>query len=284
MSINIEQKNSDVQADAQRMTDQTSEKRVCIPKPVEVRLKKVNAHLVSLVTPGSPEAERYRSLRHAVEQTHTPGKCTVVGVCSPIPGDGKSITAINVAGALAQDPQARVLLMEVDLRRPSVTIGDHLAINDIKAPGLVDAVKNPKLGLNDVLRRVTEFNLDVLRAGGRPSAPYEVLSSPRFGELLAEVRRHYDYVVLDAPPVVPVPDCRLIAQWVDGFLVVVAAHRTPRGVLEEALNALRPEAVLGLVYNGDDGPAARKYGYYAYGYDLPSGRNRRPWWRRLSGR
>lgn len=286
MSIDLEFSAPELRPGVSRPTDASpaSCHRACIPTPVEVRLKRVNAHLVSLVAPASAEAERYRSLRYAVELIHTPGECTVVGICSPIPGDGKSITAINLAGALSQDPKARVLLMEADLRRPSVTIEDHLALNDAKAPGLVAAVQSPKLGLTDVVRRITEFNFDVLRAGGQPSAPYELLSSPRFGELLAATRVQYDYVILDAPPVIPVPDCRLIAKFVDGFLVVVAAHRTPRAALEETLNALRPESVLGLVYNNDDGPASRKYGYYAYGYDAPARGNRVGWWKRLAGR
>src|SRR5690349_23430269 len=88
----------------------------------------VDARLVSLIAPESFEAEQYRRLRNAVERMPRNGAGTVVGVCSALPGDGKTITAINLAGALAQDPHARVLLVEVDLRRPSVTVGDQLAL------------------------------------------------------------------------------------------------------------------------------------------------------------
>lgn len=240
----------------------------------------VDARLVSLVVPGSLEAEQYRGLRHVVEYMHKAGECTVVAVCSPTPGDGKSITAINLAGALAQDPKATVLLMEVDLRRPSVTLGNHLG--GFAGRGLVDAILDPSLTLEDVAQRLPDFNLAVLPAGGRPSAPYEMLKSPRLGELLAQARRRYDYVILDAPPVVPVPDCRLIAKWVDGFLMVVAAHRTPRGALEEALNLMDAHSVLGLVFNCHDPWAARHYGYYGYG--RPASRNPDRWWNRLLAR
>jgi capsular exopolysaccharide synthesis family protein len=247
-------------------------------------LDEVDAHLVSLVAPDSSEAEQYRALRYEVEYLHKAGECSVVGVCSALPGDGKTMTAINLAGALAQDPRERVLLIEADLRRPAVTVGDQLGLGDVTGRGLVDAILDPSLSLEEVVRHVPHFNLTALPAGKRAGSPYEALKSPRFGELLTQARQRYDYVVLDAPPVVPVPDCRLIAKWVDGFLMVVAAHRTPREALEEALTLMRPASVLGLVFNGYDRSAKRYYGYYGYGYGSSTGRNRVRWWNRLWGR
>lgn len=237
----------------------------------------VDPRLVSIIAPESFEAEQYRRLRNAVEGLHKPGTATVVGVCSALPGDGKTVTAINLAGALAQDPQARVLLVEVDLRRPSVTVGDHLAMGNLAGGGLVDAVQRKDLTPEQLIRRIPRFNLSVLPAGGCPSAPYEVLKSPRFGALIAAARRAYDYVILDAPPLLPVSDCRVIAKSVDGFLVVVAAHRTPRAALEEALNLLDPGSVLGIVFNGQNRSASRHYGYgygYGYAYGRPESRGR----------
>src|SRR5688572_24828388 len=80
----------------------------------------IDAHLVSLVRPASVEAEQYRVLRHLVEQTRAGKACVLVAVSSPGAGDGKTMTSINLAGALAQDPTARVLIIDADLRRPSV--------------------------------------------------------------------------------------------------------------------------------------------------------------------
>ena len=232
----------------------------------------VDARLVSLLAPDSFEAEQYRRLRNTVESLHKPGTGTVVGVCSALPGDGKTITAINLAGALAQDPTARVLLMEVDLHRPSVTVADHLALGNLGGGGLVDAVRQRELTLAQVVRPIPRFNLYVLPAGACPPAPYEILKSPRFGELIAAARRAFDYVILDTPPLLPVADCRLIARCVDGFLVVVAARQTPRAALEEALNILEPHSVLGLVFNGLDRSATRHYGYgYGYGHGYAYG-------------
>lgn len=261
-------------------------KRESNPPPTEDPVARVDAHLVSLVAPDSIEAEQYRGLRYVVEQMRKAGDGTgtLVAVCSPIPGDGKSVTAINLAGSLAQDPKARVLLIEVDLRRPSVTIGNHLTLRNPASRGLVDAILDPGLTLEQVTLYLPAFNLTVLPAGRCPSAPYEALKSPRFSELLVQARRGFDYVILDAPPVVPVPDCRLIAKWVDGFLMVVAAHRTPRAALEEALDLMGPEKIVGLVFNGLDRSTSQHYGYYGYGYGHPKNRNPRRWWARLLGK
>jgi protein-tyrosine kinase len=255
-------------------------KRGASPRPQD-SIGRIDPHLVSLISPDSIEAEQYRSLRYVVEQMHKTGQegGVVIGVCSPVPGDGKSITSINLAGSLAQDPSARVLLLEVDLRRPSVTIGDHLALGNFAGHSLMDAIINTNLTIEAVTRYLPSFNLSVLPAGHCPRAPYEVLKSARFSELLAQARRRYDYVILDAPPVVPVPDCRLIAKWVDGFLMVVAARRTPRSTLEEALDTMGPGKILGLVFNGLDRSSSRHYRYY--GYASPTTRNTTTWWQRL---
>lgn len=255
-------------------------KRGPIPKQAEP-LGGVDARLVSLIARGTVEAEQYRGLRHAVEQMHKPGEGTLVGVCSPIPGDGKSTTAINLAGALAQDLQARVLLIEADLHRPFSSITDRLAMAETDA-GLVEAIQDPSITLEQVIRRLPRFNLSVLPGGRRPSAPYEIFKSPRFAELLAQVRRRYDYVILDTSPVVSVLDCRLIEKHIDGFFMVVAADKTPQAVLEEALSLMRPESILGLVFNGHDLSDLRRHGYCAYGYaaDQPRKRIRLRWWAR----
>ena len=92
--------------------------------------------------------------------------------------------------------------------------------------------------------------------------PYELLKSPRLGELFEAARRRYDYVVVDTPPAVPFPDCRVLAKVVDGFMFVVSAHRTPRRLVDEALEVLPKEALLGVVFNGDTQSIAD--GYHSY--------------------
>jgi protein-tyrosine kinase len=219
---------------------------------------RVDGRLVSLLSPGAIEAEQYRGLRHLVEQFHKTASLTVLAVTSPGAGDGKTTTAINLAGALAQDPAARVLLVDADLRAPALP--QRLGLGSTAERGLVDAILDARLRLEDVVRRAAPFNVSLLAAGRRPGVPYELLASPRFGELLDGARRAFDYVVLDSPPLVLFPDCRLMGQWVDGFLLVVAADRTPRKLVEEGLALIEPAKLMGLVFNGDRRALSSYYG------------------------
>jgi protein-tyrosine kinase len=241
----------------------------------------VDGHMVSLLAPTTFEAEQYRTLRHMIEQLHASAGVAIIACTSPTSGDGKTTTSVNVAGALAQAPDAKVLLIDADLRRPCVA--RELTLGDDTGPGLVGAIVNRDLRLEDVIRRRPPFTLSILPAGTPVANPYELLKSPRLGELMEEARRRYDYVVVDTPPVVNIPDCRAIARCVDGFIIVVAAHRTARRLVEEALNSMEPAKVIGLVFNADDRPPT---GYY-YGHNGSGGRGRdsgRKWSLRRAGR
>jgi capsular exopolysaccharide synthesis family protein len=229
------------------------------PQP-PARRAGIDEHLVSLLAPASFEAEQYRILRHEVERLQRLRGIKVIAITSPGEGDGKTTTALNLAGALAQAPGSRVLLVEADLRQPM--IATSLGMAEGCSPGLVGAILDPGFELEAVVRNRSAYNLSVLPAGPCPSVPYELLRSHRVGDLLDEGRRSYDYVIVDTPPILITPDCRVLAQFVDGFLIVVAANRTPRKLLEEALNTADPEKVLGIVMNGDDQPLPDYYRSY----------------------
>lgn len=221
-------------------------------------------HLVSLISPAAFEAEQYRALRHVVEQMHKAASVSVIAVSSPAVGDGKTTTAINLAGALAQSPEARVLVIDADVRRPSVA---GLLGGADGAPGLVDAILDSALTLDRLLLARPQFNLSFIHAGhDAPRSPYELFKAARLGELLDEARGRFDFVIVDTPPLAAVQDCRLLARWVDGFLVVVAAHRTPRRLVEEALTVVERAKILGLVFNGDDDRKHVDHYGYAGGY------------------
>jgi capsular exopolysaccharide synthesis family protein len=234
-----------------------------IPVPVpELPATGLEEHLVSFLDPMSFEAEQYRALRHLVEQLHRSADLSVIAVSSADANDGKTTTTINLAGALSQALDSSVLLVDADLR--GSTLAGHLGLDE-NAPGLVDAILDPNLPLEAVARPHPNLHLSVLPAGRRSSTPYEVLKSARVGELLAEARRKYDYVIVDTPPLVSVPDTRVVAKWMDGFLLVVAANRTPRKLVTEALNVVDRSKVIGFVFNGDnrhptkDSYASRRY-------------------------
>jgi Mrp family chromosome partitioning ATPase len=172
--------------------------------------------------------------------------------------------------------------VDADLRRPCVT--SSLGFAQSSGPGLAGAVLDERLDLAAVVRSIP-FNLSILPAGAFPTNAYQILESPRVGQLLAEARGSYDHVVLDTPPLLVVPDCRLLSQWVDGFVLVVAARRTPRKLFAEALDALDPAKLAGIVFNGDERPLAGYYKGYYTGYYRDSagkggGRRWLSWWRR----
>ena len=255
------------------------------PEPLRTRAQARRAeepeeHLVSLLAPRSFEAEQYRVLGHVIEDMHRDMGLRMIAITSPAVGDGKTTTAINLAGTLAQSSEARVLLVDADLRRHSVE--EQFRLLDAERPGLAEAIVNADLTLADVTQPMPQFNLSVLPAG-RCEDAYETLKSERLADLFGEARDLYDYVVVDTPPVIPLPDCRALAKWVDGFVMIVAAHKTPQRLIEEALRVLDPAKLIGIVFNRNDRRMSDSYGYYG-AYVQPLAGHRTPWWWRARRR
>ena len=216
----------------------------------------LDTHLVSLTAPASFAAEQYQGLRLTIERLGRSRSMQVIAVTSPAAGEGKTLTSINLAGALVRGNEARVLLIDADLRRPSVA--RQLGITDSPA-GLADALTNEGTHLAQVVHTIEPFKLDVVSAGTPKTAIHQLLRSPRLDSLLREARERYDFIVIDTPPLLPVFDSALLAKASDGVLVVVSANQTPRKLLGEALNMLDPAVVLGIVFNRDARPL---FGYY----------------------
>lgn len=222
---------------------------------------KPDERLVSLTAPATIEAEQYRTLALLLEQRRHHGLLQVIAVSSPTMGDGKTVTAVNLAGALAQSAQTRVLLIDADFRKPSIPA--QLGLREGQAVGLRDAVLDQDLALKDLVMRLPAWNLSVVTAGRAQVMPHEVFKSPRFEEVITEARRTYEWIVVDTPPLVLAPDCLMLSRSVDGFVMIVRAHKTSRKEIGEALNILGPSKLLGLVFNEDD-DLLDSYGYGAY--------------------
>ncbi len=238
-----------------------------VPTVKDDDAESVNDRLVTLLTPNSFAGEQYRTLRHLVEKMHTDTGVSVVGISSPSIGDGKTTTAINLAGALAQARDTKVLLIDMDLRRPA--LNRQLGLRGFNPKGVV-AVLGAGASLDDVIVELPMFNLSIIPSGPRQSAPYELLKSSRLHQMVDEARRRFDYVIIDTPPVIAVPDCRVISSGVDGFLIIVNAHKTPTRMLGETVSVLGQSKVLGLVFNRDDQPMAEHL-YNSYGPDPNAG-------------
>ena len=220
--------------------------------------------LVTLTAPLSFAAEQYQGLRMTVEQLKRLRDVRLIAVTSPSAGDGKTLTSINLAGVLSRGSDARVLLIDADLRRPEIATRLGITMTDTR--GLVDAVSDKSISLDDVTHRIDGFNLSVIPAGISRVPIHEILRSPRLEELLHGAREQYDFVIVDTPPLLPVFDAAVVAKFVDGLLVVVAANQTPRKLLGEALTHLDPSKVLGLVFNRDTQPLFGYYNSSYYGY------------------
>src|SRR5688500_17641513 len=212
--------------------------------------------LVSFTKPASFAAEQYQNLRLKIERLRQTRDLRVIAITSPGAADGKTVTSINLAGALARGAASRVLLIDADLRRPEVANQLRLGNDGL---GFADLVGGGDVSLDKVVRPLDGHNVDVIPAGTVTGPIHEVFRSPRLPQLLSALRDRYDYVVLDTPPIVPVVDSALLSRVVDGVLVVVSANKTPRKLLEEALNELDSAKVVGIVFNNDDRPL--------YGYD-----------------
>ena len=216
----------------------------------------VDSHLVSLTAPASFAAEQYQGLRLAIERIAHARDVRMIAVSSPAAGDGKTVTAINLAAALARGSSDGVLLVDADLRRPSVATLLRLTG---ATRGLADLLTDDRLDVEAVTRTAEVPNLTILPAGTPRGGVSDIPRSPRLDARLQELRRRYSSVVIDTPPLLPVFDSALLAKLVDGVLMVVAAHQTPRKLLGESLNMLDPAKVLGIVFNRDERPL---FGYY----------------------
>ncbi|MGH7314548.1 MAG: CpsD/CapB family tyrosine-protein kinase [Candidatus Rokuibacteriota bacterium] len=216
------------------------------PEPSEPG--ELDDHLVSLLAPTSRAAEQYRAVRLHIENLRRERDVRVIAVSSPARGDGKTVSAINIAGALAQAPDARVAVVEADVRHPGLT--RYLGLTGGR--GLSAYLLDHAMTVDEVLQRPPSVGFAVAVAGPATSMPYEVLKSSRLRALFATLRERFDFIVVDTPPVLPFPDVGLLRDLVDGFVMVVRANRTPREMVQDSLNALGTDRVLGAIFNDDE--------------------------------
>ena len=220
----------------------------------------VDAHLVAAGAPQSIAAEQYRLLRTRVIRAENGRPCRTIIITSPNKGDGKSLTAANLALTMAQDPTQRVLVLDGDLRRPSI----HRLFGIAETPGLSDVLMGGA-SLEDALVTIPDHRLTVLPSGLIPTQPAELLGSNGMRRLLDTLRTRFDRVLIDMPPVEPLADVAIALAMADGLLMIVRAGVTPKPAIERALASIDGAKVLGLVLN-DAGASAAGYQYAGYRY------------------
>jgi capsular exopolysaccharide synthesis family protein len=211
----------------------------------------------------SREAEAYRGVRTALLFSTRGGGHKVIQVTSPDMGDGKTTLAANLAVSLAQSSK-RVILIDADFRRPRL----HDLFGLANEQGLASVIAGDG-ELSDVVQETGMPGLSVLPCGPIPPNPAELLTLPRFREMLAVLRDRYDYVIVDTPPLLAVTDPCVVAPYVDGVLLVIRLHKQARPQAERARDMLATLSanVVGVVVNGMDRHGAGGYGYgYGKGY------------------
>ncbi len=217
------------------------------PVAVEGRTASAILHpaLVAAIAPHSAIAEQYRAIRSRItlHEEHTPLR--TVMVTSPGRGEGKSITAGNLALTMAQELQRRVVLVDADLRRPSVRA---LFGIDEDGPGLSEVLAG-EATLDEALVYLPDYGLTLLPAGATPQFPTELLGSAAMRRALDTLRARFDRVLIDLPAVMPLADVGTVAPLADGVVMVVRAAVTHRPALDQALAALEDTKVLGVVLN-----------------------------------
>lgn len=187
--------------------------------------------------------EQYRRVAAVLHDSQAANRTQVVMVASAVAGEGKTLTAANVALTLSNSYRKRVLLIDGDLRRPALHQVFRIEISCGLTDGL-DASGDTKI----VVRQVTP-TLSLLPAGRPTSDPMASLTSERMRRLVDEARELFDWIIIDTPPLMLLPDANLLASMADAALLVVRAESTPHAMVKRAMDAIGRSRVLGVVLN-----------------------------------
>ena len=211
--------------------------------------------------------ESYKSIRTNIMLSVIKNGCKTIVVSSSNAGEGKTTTSINLAISLSQADQ-RVLLIDGDLRKPKI----HHYFSIPNAPGLTNFltdVANNKSRNADLFNTVhpTEIaNLSIITSGSIPPNPAEILGSELMSEFLKEISKHFDYIIIDTPPINVVSDALPVVRMSDGIIVVIKSNSSTHPELAKTIEALKfiQANILGFVVNFVENKSSRyskKYGY-----------------------
>jgi len=227
----------------------------------DISPSRVEPHLIAVSQPRSAYTEQYRNLRTKVLQAGERMQTRAIVVTSAGIAEGKTLTALNLAWLLAQTEGVRALVIDSDLRRPCAT--DYLGID---AEGGLSEVLGGQLRLEDAIVRLEPAGLHLL-PGGRPRDDVaELLSGPSYERILNEVRRMFDYIIIDAPPLGIFTDANVLMSRADAGILVVRAGKTRYSAIEKLLEQMPKERLMGVVLNRTaEQPEESSY-YYQHRY------------------
>lgn len=193
----------------------------------------VNPYLVMFHEPAGFRAEQVRGLRNRLVAMNPDGEPKTLVVSSAVRGEGKTVSALNLAMAFAELERQRVVIVDADLRRPSCE--RYLNLNS--EPGLTDVLVG-QASVDKLLRPAGYRQLMLLGAGSRVENPAEVLSSSRLDQLLQRLKENFQYVVIDSPPVLPSTDAGVLSAAADGTVMVIRLEQSQKNQSRDALRTL----------------------------------------------
>lgn len=198
--------------------------------------------------------EQYRLLRSRLVNLNGNHGNKVIAVTSTRKGEGKSLTSVNLAIVMAEDTKKKVLLIDGDMRKPAV----HTFFDCKAEYGFSDLLSN-KVDIESAIIHSNIRNLTLLLAGRLLESSAELIATASLKENIEKLRKKFDYIIIDSPPIIPFADMSVFGDVVDGILLVIRAERTPKESVVEALKALNKENVLGIVFNDSKRRLSKEY-------------------------
>ena len=231
------------------------------PKRLVIATSKEAVELVTQVRPQSQMAESYRALRTSLLLSNLGAPPRVIMVTSALPQEGKTTTSINCAVVLAQKG-VRVLLIDADLRRPSI----HKTLGMGPRSGLSNVLTGSSTLEQTITRTAILPNLFILPAGTPPPNPAELLASPNMRDVLEQLRNQYDHIVVDTPPSLSVTDAVVLSPRADAVVLVIRSGQTTKQALRRSRDILAQvnAKVVGVLLNAVDLSSPDYYYYYEY--------------------
>jgi protein-tyrosine kinase len=225
--------------------------------------KELSGRIVGAAGASPMLSEQFRRLAATLHHAQLVQGTKVVMITSANPADGKTLTATNLALTLSASYRRQVLLVDADLRRPSL----HEVFRVPNVVGLNEGLKASQDGKLQVLK--ISDTLTLLPAGRPDPDPMSSLTSPRMGEILKEGAARFDWVIVDTAPIGLLADANLLSTMVDGALLVVRAHQTPYAAVTKALENLGRDRILGVVLNATEGSSSQQQEYYGHSTTPP---------------
>lgn len=216
-------------------------------------------HILAFADGHAPGTEKFRMLRHRLRKIRADQPLGKLMVSSPVPGEGKTLVAVNLAFSLSK-LSSRVVLVDADLRHPGV----HEVLGLQPMNGLAEYLQE-KIDEKQAIRRIEPWNFYYMPAGNCPENPGELLHGGRIGELLNKLGEVFDWVIVDTAPITLFADTPQLANFVDGTLLVARLGVTPPDALERAVLAMEGNYIAGIVLNGATENSS-DYGGYYYGH------------------